>query len=72
MHLRAWELRTPARTPRKPHLYAGGTQQDHDLINEAQQGQEHRVLVVEPLTEEQREGDVGRGPAKQGQGEGLA
>lgn len=54
------------------HLQARGPQEDHDLIDEAQEGHEHGVPVVEPLAEEECEGDVGGGPAQQGQGEGPA
>uniref|UniRef100_A0AC11D2V8 Uncharacterized protein n=1 Tax=Ovis aries TaxID=9940 RepID=A0AC11D2V8_SHEEP len=33
------------------------SQEDHDVVNEAQQGPEHRIPVVEPLAEEEREGE---------------
>lgn len=58
------------RRPLTSHLQAGSPQQDHDIIDEAQQGHEHGVLVVKPLAEEEREGDVGGSPAQQGQREG--
>ena len=76
----AWSLSLPpprslhppqARTSTS-HLHTRLPQEDHDLINEAQQGQEHRIPVVEPLAEEEREGDVGGSPAEQGQREGPA
>lgn len=54
------------------HLQAGAPQEDHDLIDEAQQGHEHRIPVVKPPAEQESEGDVGGGPAQQGQGEGPA
>lgn len=66
---------SPTSTPRlgaaTSHLQAGGPQEDHDLIDQAQQGHKHRILVVEPLAKEQCERDVGGCPAEQGQGEGL-
>lgn len=67
-----WHPSPDLRRPLTSHLQAGSPQQDHDVIDEAQQGHEHRVLVVEPLAEEEREGDVGGSPAEQGQREGPA
>lgn len=54
------------------HLQAGRPQEDHDLVDEAQQGHEHGIPVVEPLAKEEHEGDVGGSPAEQGQWEGPA
>lgn len=63
---------TPRPGAATSHLQARGPQEDHDFIDEAQQGHEHGIPVVEPLAEEEREGDVGGSPAEQGQGEGPA
>lgn len=65
-------LPAPCPTRGRPHLYAGCPQEDHDLIDEAQQGHEHGVPVVKPLAEEEREEDVGGSPAEQRQREGPA
>ena len=54
------------------HLQAGRPQEDHDLVDEAQQGHEHGIPAVEPLAEEEHEGDAGGSPAEQGQREGPA
>ena len=54
------------------HLHTWLPQEDHDVVNKAQQGPEHRILVVEPLAEEEREGDVGGSPAEHGQRKGPA
>uniref|UniRef100_A0AC11D7F5 Uncharacterized protein n=1 Tax=Ovis aries TaxID=9940 RepID=A0AC11D7F5_SHEEP len=40
-----------------PRATPTSEQEDHDVVNEAQQGPEHRIPVVEPLAEEEREGE---------------